>query len=221
MLEGILWILHSDARWQDLPEEYASPSTCWRGLKPREGQGVQLDIWRAFVARWMSGASWNAAKRLPRGASPQPDKGARVGTANRGKPPMWMVVVDGQSLPLGNLLEAASPAEAIHLESTSNNIVYRSPPRKHAASRLQRLILSNRYDRDPFRGRYVNSHHVGLVVPPEEPAALAEAIRRLKQDWHEAERLGWNERRIVEEQFGRRQVLKRFAEHLEVLARRS
>jgi transposase len=34
VLEGILWILRSGARWQDMPEEFPSPSTCcddWTG----------------------------------------------------------------------------------------------------------------------------------------------------------------------------------------------
>jgi len=48
--EGILWILRSGARWQDLPEEFPSPSTCWRRLRDWEGQGVWLTIWRAFLA---------------------------------------------------------------------------------------------------------------------------------------------------------------------------
>ena len=50
VLEGILWMLRSGARWQDLPEEFPSPATCWRRLRDWEEQGVWLDIWRAFVS---------------------------------------------------------------------------------------------------------------------------------------------------------------------------
>ena len=40
VLEGILWTLRSGARWQDLPEEFPSPATCWRRLRDWEKQGV-------------------------------------------------------------------------------------------------------------------------------------------------------------------------------------
>ena len=49
VLEGILWILRSGARWQDLPEEFASPSTCGRRLRDWEEQEVWLKIWRTFL----------------------------------------------------------------------------------------------------------------------------------------------------------------------------
>ena len=49
VLEGILWILRSGARWQDLPEEFPAPSTCWRRLRDWEEQDVWLEIWRAFL----------------------------------------------------------------------------------------------------------------------------------------------------------------------------
>jgi len=71
---------------------------------------------------------------------------------------------------------------------------------------------------DSETGRFVSSHQVGLVVPPEEPKALAQAIRFLQQNRHEADRLGQNGRRVAEERFDRRVVLKQFAEHLETLA---
>jgi len=50
VLEGILWILRSGARWQDLPEKYPHPSTCWRRLRDWEEQGVWLNIWRVFLS---------------------------------------------------------------------------------------------------------------------------------------------------------------------------
>lgn len=50
VLDGILWILRSGARWQDLPEEYPHPSTCWRRLRDWEEQGVWMKVWRAFLS---------------------------------------------------------------------------------------------------------------------------------------------------------------------------
>ena len=51
VFEGILWILRSGARWQDLPEKYPHPSTCWRRLRDWEEQRIWLNIWRAFLAK--------------------------------------------------------------------------------------------------------------------------------------------------------------------------
>jgi transposase len=50
VLEGILWVLRSGARWCDLPEEFPSPATCWRRLRDWEEQEVWLEIWRAFLS---------------------------------------------------------------------------------------------------------------------------------------------------------------------------
>ncbi len=50
VVEGILWVLKTGARWRDLPAEYPSPSTCWRRLKRWDEDGTWLRIWRAFIA---------------------------------------------------------------------------------------------------------------------------------------------------------------------------
>jgi len=50
LLDGILWILRSGARWQGLPEKYPHPSTRWRRLRDWEEQGVWLKVWRAFLS---------------------------------------------------------------------------------------------------------------------------------------------------------------------------
>ena len=47
--EGILWILQTGAAWRFLPDEFPSPSTCWRRLKQWEDEGVWLNAWRALL----------------------------------------------------------------------------------------------------------------------------------------------------------------------------
>jgi transposase len=49
-LEGILYVLRSGCRWQDLPREYGAPTTVWRRLKTWEEHGVWATSWRAVLA---------------------------------------------------------------------------------------------------------------------------------------------------------------------------
>jgi transposase len=39
-LEGILWLLRTGARWQDIPVDLPSGSTCWRRLQEWAGEGI-------------------------------------------------------------------------------------------------------------------------------------------------------------------------------------
>ncbi len=51
VLEGILWILRTGARWRDLPSDIGvSPATCWRRLHQWDEEGVWLKVWRQFLA---------------------------------------------------------------------------------------------------------------------------------------------------------------------------
>jgi transposase len=47
--EGILWVLRSGARWRDLPDEFPSPSTCWRRINEWMDAGVFIEMWHAFL----------------------------------------------------------------------------------------------------------------------------------------------------------------------------
>ena len=90
VVEGILWVLKTGARWRDLPAEYPSPSTCWRRLRRWEEDGTWERLWRAFLAElddcgWLdweesfADASFFAAKK---GAPPsEKPSGARVRSA--------------------------------------------------------------------------------------------------------------------------------------------
>jgi transposase len=43
-MEGILWLLRSGARWQDVPGDLPSGSTCWRRLQEWAGDAVLENI---------------------------------------------------------------------------------------------------------------------------------------------------------------------------------
>jgi transposase len=49
-LNGILWVLRSGARWQDMPREYGSDSTCHRRLQEWQTQGVWERIRTTFLS---------------------------------------------------------------------------------------------------------------------------------------------------------------------------
>ncbi|HXW13143.1 MAG TPA: IS5 family transposase [Terriglobia bacterium] len=76
VLEGILWILRSGARWQDLPEEFPAPATCWRRLRDWEEQGVWLEIWRAFLGELNERQQVNWSEAFMDGSFAPAKKGA-------------------------------------------------------------------------------------------------------------------------------------------------
>ena len=43
-LEGILWVVRTGARWQDMPMDFPSGTTCWRRLVEWAGEEVLEEI---------------------------------------------------------------------------------------------------------------------------------------------------------------------------------
>jgi colanic acid biosynthesis glycosyl transferase WcaI len=82
-----------------------------------------------------------------------------------------------------------------------------------AASRA--CVVAARGDSDA--GLVVREYNTGVVVPPEDPYALASAIVRLRDDSAFAESLGRNGPAVVQRLFDRQTVLSRFTENLESL----
>ena len=119
VLEGILWILRSGARWCDLPVEFPSPSTCWRRLRDWEEQEVCLAIWRTFLSELNERQQLKWSESLMGGSFAPAKKGAAGSEKpSKGKGTKWMVVVDGQGVPLGDYLHSASRAEVQLVEKT-------------------------------------------------------------------------------------------------------
>lgn len=49
-LEGILWLVRTGARWQDIPVDLPSGSTCWRRLQEWSGEEVLEEIQAILIA---------------------------------------------------------------------------------------------------------------------------------------------------------------------------
>ena len=78
VLEGILWVLKTGARWRDLPPEYPSPSTCWRRLQLWEEQDVWLDVWRQFLSELDARGQLDWSESFVDGSFAPAKKGARA-----------------------------------------------------------------------------------------------------------------------------------------------
>ena len=89
--------------------------------------------------------------------------GDAVGKTKRGKGTKWMVLVDGQGLPLGVRLESASPAEVTLAEATLEEV--RVPRRKgRPRQKPKRVIADAGYDSDPLRER-LKKRAIELIAP--------------------------------------------------------
>jgi transposase len=49
-LDGILYVLRTGCRWEDVPRRYGSPATCWRRLRAWEQDGTWEKIWRSLLS---------------------------------------------------------------------------------------------------------------------------------------------------------------------------
>jgi len=112
--------------------------------------------------------------------------GAAVGKTKRGKGTKWMVLVDGQGLPLGVRLESASPGEARLAEATLAGV--RVPRRKgRPRQKPKRVIADRAYDSDPLRER-LRKRGIDLIVPYRKNSRCrryedGRKLRRYKRRW--------------------------------------
>src|SRR5215470_2259828 len=122
-VEGILYVLITGCRWQDLPREYGAPTTVWRRLKGWGEEGIWERIWHSALSRldMQAKLDWSIAF-LDGSFAPAKKGGEKVGLTRKGKGTKWMLVVDGNGLPLGFYLDGANRAEVRLAEQTLDTI---------------------------------------------------------------------------------------------------
>src|SRR5664279_3967885 len=112
--------------------------------------------------------------------------GSAVGKTKRGKVTKWMVLVDGQGLPLGVRLESASPSEVTLAQATLDEVrVPRSQGRPR--QKPERVIADRGYDSDPLRRR-LKKRGIELIAPyrsnnKQRRYEDKRKLRRYKRRW--------------------------------------
>jgi transposase len=113
-------------------------------------------------------------------------RGSAVGKTKRGKGTKWMVLVDGEGIPLGVQLESASPSEVTLAETTLAQV--RVPrPQGRPRQKPERVIADRAYDSDPLRNR-LRQRGIDLIVPYRENNRQRRyedkrKLRRYKRRW--------------------------------------
>jgi transposase len=165
-IEGILYILITGCRWQDLPREYGAPTTVWRRLKCWGERGVWEQIWRAALAH-LDGhgrLDWSIAF-LDGSFAPARKGGEKVGLTRKGKGTKWMLVVDGNGLPLGFSLDGANRAE-VRLAERTLDTVRVARPRGRPKQRPEKVVADRGYDSRAFR-RVLRRRGIRTCIPPK------------------------------------------------------
>lgn len=175
-LEGILYILITGCRWQDLPREYGAPTTAWRRLKRWGEEGVWERIWRATLAQLdqQGKLDWSMAF-LDGSFAPAKKGGDKVGVTKKGKGTKWMLVVHGNGLPLGFHLDSANKAEVKLAEQALDAIHVIRPPGR-PKQRPKKLVADRGYDSAAFR-QALRRRGIRMCIPPKRRPASWRAKR--------------------------------------------
>jgi len=113
-------------------------------------------------------------------------RGSAVGKTKRGKGTKWMVLVDGEGLPLGVRLESASPGEVTLAEATLAEVKV-PRPKGRPRQKPKRIIADRAYDSDPLRERLAK-RGIDLIVPYRKNSRHrryedGRKLRRYKRRW--------------------------------------
>ena len=120
-------------------------------------------------------------------------RGPAVGKTKRGKGTKWMVLVDGQGLPLGVRLESASPHEVTLAEATLQEVSV-PQPKGPTRQKPERVIADTASDSDPLRER-LRQRGIELIAPyrqnrEERRYEDGRKLRRYKRRWMNGPTLG-------------------------------
>ncbi|HEY6399943.1 MAG TPA: IS5 family transposase [Blastocatellia bacterium] len=143
VINGILWVLRSGARWEDLPERFPPYQTCHRRFQQWVGKGVLRSVLEALAEDLRARGDLDLSECFIDGMFVVAKKGgSELGKTQRGKGTKLMAVADGAGFPIAVHTTSASPHEVSLVTDTLLETFVDEFP--------ERLIGDKAYDSDPL-----------------------------------------------------------------------
>ena len=197
ILDGILWILKTGARWCDLPHQYPPYQICHRRFQEWVRGGTMKKALRAMAQDLKDRGGLDAREAFIDGTfSSAKKKGLCVGKTKRGEGTKLMAVADSNGLPVAVRLARTSPHEVTLVEDTLDTLLINEAP--------ELLIGDKAYDSDPLDERLRAERGIKLIAPHKanrrkQPTQDGRSLRRYKRRWKVERLFAWlhNFRRLV------------------------
>ena len=196
VLNGILWILRSGARWKDLPDRFPSYQTCHRRFQHWVRDGTLARVLQALAEDVQERGGLDLSECFIDGTFIVAKKGGRaVGKTKRGKGTQLMAVADRAGLPIAVRTESATPHEVTLVAATLEDRLVAELP--------ARLIGDRAYDSDPLDA-FLRELGIDMIAPhrhnrTKPPTQDGRSLRRYKRRWKVERLFAWlgNFRRLV------------------------
>src|SRR4029077_13344037 len=168
------------------PDQFPSPSTCWRRLKQWEDEGVWLNAWRALLGALDEGGLLRWDETFLDGSFAPAKKGALPSakpSGARGRSGWYWSTV---KVFRWDRLESASPHEVRLAEATLQQVSV-PQPKGRPRQKPERVIADTAYDSDPLRER-LQKRGIELIAPYRENRKTrryedGRKLRRYKRRW--------------------------------------
>lgn len=157
VLEGILCVLKTGARWKDLPERYLPYQTCHWRYQAWVKQEVMKQVLEKLVIHLKEQGKIDLTETFIDATFVKAKKGSCVGKTKRGKGTKIMAITDHTSLPVSGSIASATPHESRLVEQASQE--------RHTKELPCRVIGDKVYDSDALDARVCGSYGIRLVAP--------------------------------------------------------
>lgn len=145
VLDCVLWVLNTGARWRDLPDRFPPCQTCHRRFQQWVRSGLLERVPHTLAASLLEHDRLHLSEGYIDGTFvPAKRGGAGVGPTERGKRTRIMAVADRRGVPIALSIHSASPHEVTLVEQTLATTFVNGLP--------ERLIGDRAYDSDKLDG---------------------------------------------------------------------